>query len=56
MKLYILQCGNEDGNTEVNGYYLSKENAEKEGAKMDEYPLNKKYGIIQQIVEIETED
>ena len=56
MKLYRIECLTEDGNIECNGYFLQKENAEKAGAKLDEYPRNKRYGIIQQIVEIETED
>ena len=56
MKLYKLECLNEDGDFECNGYYINKENAEKACAEMDEYPMNKKYGIIQQIVEIETQD
>jgi len=56
MKLYKLECLTEDGNTECNGYYLNKENAKKAGKEMDEYPGNKKYSIIQHIVEIETED
>ena len=53
MKLYRLECLTEDGDIECNGYYINKENAEKAGAEMDEYPMNKKYGIIQQIIEIE---
>ena len=56
MKLYRIECLNEDGHIECNGYFLQKENAEKACAEMDEYPMNKKYGIKQQIVEIETED
>ena len=56
MKLYRLECLTEDGDIECNGYYISKDNAEKAGAEMDEYSMNKKYGIIQQIVEIETQD
>ena len=56
MKLYKLECLTEDGNTECNGYYLSKENAEKAAQEMDEYPMNKKYSIIQHIVEIETRE
>ena len=56
MKLYKLECINEDGAIECNGYYINKENAEKAGAEKDEYPMNKKCGIIQQIVEIETQD
>ena len=56
MKLYKLECINEDGAIECNGYYINEENAEKACAEMDEYPMNKKYGIKQEIVEIETED
>ena len=56
MKIYRLECLTEDGDIECNGYYINKENAEKEGAEMDEYPMNKKYGIIQHIIEIETQD
>ena len=56
MKLYKLECYNEDGDHETNGYFINKENAEKAGKEMDEFPMNKKYGIIQQVVEIDTED
>ena len=56
MKIYKLKCYNEDGDHETNGYFINKENAEKAGKEMDEFPMNKKYGIIQQVVEIDTED
>ena len=56
MKLYKLECLNEDGDIEENGYYLNKENAELSKAEVDGYKMNMKYGIKQNIVEIETED
>ena len=56
MKLYKLECLNEDGHIEENGYYLDKKNAELAKAEMDGYKRNIKYGIKQNVVEIETED
>lgn len=56
MKLYKLECLTEDGIVEENGYYLNKENAEKTKSVMDKWNRNIKYGIIQNIIEIETED
>ena len=56
MKLYKLECLNEDGNIECNGYYLNKQNAELDKAEMDKYRRNIKYDIKQHIVEIETKD
>ena len=56
MKVYKLECLTEDGDIECNGYYFNKENAETAAEKINEYPMNKKYNIIQQIVEIETND
>lgn len=56
VKIYRLECVNEDGNLECNGYYFNRAIAEKEGKKMDEYPMNKKYSIIQKVVEIEMDD
>lgn len=56
MKLYKLECWNQDGNLEDNGYFLFRENAEKAKLEMDNYPINKQYGIIQHIVEIYTQD
>lgn len=56
MKLYRLECLNEDGDIECNGYYLNKENAELVKAEMDGYRMNTRYEIKQNIVEIETED
>jgi len=56
MKLYRLECLNEDGNIEENGYFLNKENAEKAKSDMDSWKRNGKYGIYQNIIEIETED
>ena len=56
MKLYRLECRTEDGYLEENGYYLNKKNAELAKAEMDRYKVNIKYGIEQNIVEIETMD
>tara|TARA_R110000787_G_scaffold262004_1_gene367356 strand:+ start:414 stop:605 length:192 start_codon:yes stop_codon:yes gene_type:complete len=56
MKLYKLECLNTDGDIEENGYYLNRENAELVKTKMDGYKILTKYGIKQNIVEIETED
>lgn len=56
MKLYKLQCLNEDGNFESNGYFLKYENAEKRKKEMDSWKMNTRYDIIQNIIEIETED
>ena len=56
MKLYKLECQDQQGYDEENGYYLDKEKAIKAKKEMDEYPENKKYGIRQNIKEIETVD
>ncbi len=56
MKLYKLECLNEDGQIENNGYYLKKENAENAKSEMDSWGGNISYGIVQNIIEIETED
>jgi hypothetical protein len=56
MKLYKLECLNEDGNIEENGYYFDRQNAELAKAEMDVYKMNTKYSIKQNIVQIETED
>lgn len=56
MKAYKLQCLNEDGMIESNGYYSTLEKAEKEKAEMDSWPMNTRYGIKQDIIEIEIED
>ena len=47
MKLYWLWCVNEDGETESNGYFLFKENAEEEKFKLEKEVINikKKFGI-----------
>jgi hypothetical protein len=51
--IYKLECLNEDGATECNGYYEDKEDAEIAKKEIDEYPMNKRYGIKQHIVEEE---
>ena len=56
MKLYKLECCDQYGNQEDNGYFINKKNAEKAKEEMDNYPMNTKYGIKQAIIEIETED
>lgn len=56
MKFYRLQCLNEDGNIERNGYFLKRENAVKRKTEMDSWKMNTRYGIVQDIIEVETED
>ncbi len=56
MKIYKLQCLNEDGHVEDNGHYLSLTNAKIAKEEMDKYPMNTRYSIKQDIIEIETED
>lgn len=56
VRLFKLECINEDGDIENNGYFLKRENAEKRKAEMDDWPGNKRYDIIQKIIEVETED
>lgn len=53
MIIYKLECTNEDGNIEDNGYFFKKEDAEICKEEHDNHPCNKKYGIIQHVVEIE---
>ena len=56
MKLFKMTCLNEDGDIETNGYFIDKINAEKAKIEMDIFPMNTRYNIKQNIVEIETED
>ena len=56
MKLFKLECLNEDGDIEINGYFIYKENAALAKAKLDSDNRNTRYDIKQNIVEIETED
>jgi hypothetical protein len=56
MKIYKLEYVSSDGIIEDSGYFINKENAEKVKVVIDQRLDNKKYGIIQHIVEIETED
>ena len=51
MKFYYLRCLNQDGQTERNGNFLDRKEAEKEKAALDLYPENKRYGIEQDIIE-----
>jgi len=51
MTIYELQCLNEDGNIESNGFFFYKKNAEKAKNKIDKYPCNAKYNIKQNIIE-----
>ena len=53
MIIYKLECTNEDGNIEDNGYFFKKEDAEICKEEHDNHPCYKKYGIIQRVVEIE---
>ena len=52
MKAYKLHCLNEDGQIEENGIY-SKEKAEAVKEEMDKWPMNTRWGILQDIVEID---
>lgn len=56
MKLYKLECLNTEGDTECNGYYLHKENAEAAAKILDSQGYYKKHRITQNIIEIETSD
>ena len=56
MTFYKLECVNEDGNIEENGYFLKPENAEKAKVELDSCKINIKYGIKQHIITIQTED
>lgn len=56
MKLYRLWCMNEDGDEETNGYFVVKLNAQIAKQALDSQKGNKKYGIIQFVEELETED
>jgi len=56
MKLYKLECLNEDGQIENNGYYIYKENANKAKRYLDCDRRNEIYGIKQNVIEIETKD
>ena len=56
MILYILECWNQYGTRETNGYYLDINNAQKRKEELDSYPENKKHGIEQYILPIQTED
>ena len=56
LKIYKVQCLNEDGQIEVNGYHISLESAEIQKKYLDSDHRNKKYGIKQSIIEIKVED
>jgi len=56
MKIYKLECTDQYGYLESNGYFINKGNAEHCKKLIDNYPQNKRYSIIQSIIEIETED
>jgi len=56
MKLYKLECYNEDGAYEENGYFLNYRNAMASKINMDNQPSNLKHNIKQQIKEIRTAD
>lgn len=52
MMIYRVECLNEDGNFEINGHFLNREDAEKHKEMEDSFAMNKRYGIIQHITEI----
>lgn len=56
MKIYKLECLTEDGTIEENGYFISLEKAKIKKKYLDGDKHNQRYGIEQNIVEIETED
>lgn len=56
MKLYRLECIDQYGIFEINGYFIYEENAKQRKNELDSHKENKRYGIEQNIVEIETED
>lgn len=56
IRIFKLECLTEDGDMETNGYYKTRKAAELKKAELDKYPMNLKYGIKQQIVEIDLED
>lgn len=56
IRIFKLKCLTEDGDMETNGYYKTREAAELKKDELDKYPMNLKYGIKQQIVEIDLED
>lgn len=56
MELYRLECINEYGDYEINGHFLDKKNAEIRAREIDNETRSKKYGLVQDIVTIQTED
>lgn len=52
MIIYRVECLNEDGNIEINGHFLNKDDAERHKEMEDNLSTNKKYGIRQHIIEI----
>lgn len=56
MELFKLECLTEDGSIETNGYFLSIDNALIAKLEHDNYKMNLRYGIKQNIIQIETED
>ena len=53
MTIYELNCANQYGVIECNGYYLHKKDAETSKIVIDEFPQNKRFSIEQHIVEHE---
>lgn len=53
MTIYELSCLNEDGKIESNGFYRDKDDAESSKKVIDEFPMNVRYGIKQNIIEHE---
>lgn len=51
LKIYYLSALEEDGNIYVNGYFLSREEAEAEKKRLDKVKINIKYGVVQTINE-----
>jgi hypothetical protein len=56
MKIYMIECTNEDGRQENGGCFINIENAEKEKIVLENQLRNLKYGIKYYIQEVETND
>ena len=53
MIIYELSCLNEDGAIESNGFYQDLEDAKIAKVVTDDFPMNKRYSIEQNIIEHE---
>ena len=56
MKFYKIECLNQDGHIECNGYFCNKHIAEDVAKELNNFTINKIYGIVNEVIEIETED